>query len=70
LKEVDVAEKLGITKTAAQDAAALDREMKALGLTDPYLPLQEPPQNLAKFRRHLHSRYNFAPLPGFPLMPW
>ena len=62
--ERDVATCLGITVTAAQRAAALDRLMKEQGLTDPYVLMTEPPMDSKKFRRHLHRRYHFDPLPG------
>ncbi|HEV2969517.1 MAG TPA: hypothetical protein VGY55_05955 [Pirellulales bacterium] len=61
---------LGLTVTAAQRAAALDRIMRTKGITDPFVPLREPPLNYPKLRRHLHPRYNFTPLPGFPIEPW
>ena len=61
--EREVADYLGITITAAQRAAVLDRLMKQRSLTDPYLLLLEPP-NYPKLRRHLHPRYHFEPLPG------
>lgn len=53
-----------VTVTAAQRAAALQRTMEALGLTDPYVPLASPPSDYPKLRRHLHPRYRFEPLPG------
>ena len=59
--EVEVARQLGITKTAAQRAAALQRRMDELEITDPYLPVIEPPDDYAKLRRHKHSRYHFEP---------
>jgi len=62
--EREVAKSLGITKTAAQQAAALDRLMTEQGLTDPYVLLSEPPMDYPKLRRHLHPRYRFEPLPG------
>jgi hypothetical protein len=61
--ERQVAEELGITITAAQRAAKLDRLMKEQGLSDPYQPIHEPPADNAKYRRHLHPRYCFEPLP-------
>ena len=61
--ERDVARSLGITITAAQRAAALDRLMKQQGLTDPYILMLEPPMDSKKFRRHRHPRYHFEPLP-------
>jgi hypothetical protein len=65
-----VASTLGLTVTAAQRAAALDRIMRSRGLTDPYVPLREAPLDYPKLRRHLHPRYHFDPLPGFPIEPW
>jgi DNA invertase Pin-like site-specific DNA recombinase len=59
--EAQVARALDITKTAAQRAAALDRLLRELGITDPYQPLDSPPAT-AGFRRHLHRRYRFEPL--------
>ena len=56
-----IAVKLGITQTAVQKAAALSRLMTKLGLTDPYVALQEP-TNSCGLRRHLHPRYEFKPL--------
>ena len=61
--ERDVANALGITETAAQRAASLDRLMQQQGLTDPYVLQLEPPADHAKLRRHLHPRYHFEPLP-------
>ena len=58
-----IAHKLGITLTAVQRAAALQRKMDELGLTDPYLLVTEPPEDLTKLRRHKHKRYRFEPLP-------
>jgi hypothetical protein len=65
MTEREAAERLGITKTAAQYAAGLDRMMQRLGLTDPYVRLTEPPMDYPKMRRHLHPRFRFDPLPGF-----
>ena len=61
------AECLGITVTAAQRAAGLDRLMQQLNLADPYVPLREPPMDYPKMRRHRHPRYRFDPLPGYPI---
>ena len=66
MTEKEAAKELGITVTAAQRAAALDRVMKQLGLEDPYVLLTEPPSDYAKLRRHLHPRYRFSPLRGYP----
>jgi hypothetical protein len=62
LSERKVARRLGITVTAAQRAAALTRRMQELCVTDPYLPIHEPPADYGKLRRHRHSRYRFEPL--------
>ncbi len=70
MSERAAARRIGITQPAAQNAAALDRKMKAAGLEDPYLPLREPPMDYPKVCRHLHDRYSYNPLPGFPVDPW
>jgi site-specific DNA recombinase len=64
MTEKAVARQLDITQTAAQNAADLHRKMTALNLTDPYTPVLEPPEDLAKLRRHHHPRYRFTPLGG------
>ena len=69
MREQEVADRLGITKTAAQSAAALQRTMDANGITDPWQPVTEPPSNDRRMKRHRHKRYKFEPLEGFPL-PW
>ena len=66
MKEREVAEELQITVTAASRAARLQRLMASLDITDPWLPVREPPADYGKFRRHLHHRYCFRPLDGFP----
>jgi hypothetical protein len=60
--EWEAAAALGITQTAAQRAAALDRLMREKNLADPYLPVLEPPDDYGKVWRHLHKRYHFEPL--------
>ena len=60
--EAEAARLVGITKTAAQRAAALQRKMDELGISDPYLPVLEPTENMGKIRRHQHKRYSFEPL--------
>ena len=59
-----VANRLGLTQPAVQNAIALDQRMKELGLTDPYIPVFEPPADCKKLRRHRHPRYRFEPLNG------
>jgi hypothetical protein len=57
LTERQVASQLGLTVAATQRAAALDRLMRDLGLTDPYVRLTEPPADYTRLSRHLHPRY-------------
>jgi hypothetical protein len=59
-----IAADLGITVTAAQKAAALQRTMDELGITDPYVRVNDPPEDSRKMRRNRHSAYRFEPLPG------
>ena len=66
MREQEVADRLHITKTAAQYAAALQRTMDANGIADPWQPVTEPPSN-GRMKRHRHKRYKFEPLEGFPL---
>src|SRR5262249_14141251 len=62
--ERQAAKACGITVTAAQKAAALQRTMDALGIADPYMRVTEPPADIGKLCRHLHRDYRFEPLPG------
>lgn len=67
-KEREIAAMLGIKQATVQHAKRLYRVMEELGLDDPYVPLFEPlTEGKSKMRRHLHSRYEFKPLQGFPL---
>lgn len=56
-----IANRLGLTQPAVQNALALDRRMKELGLTEPYVLLTEPPKSFGRCRRHKKSRYRFEP---------
>lgn len=67
MTEQKAADQLGITRTAAQRAVRLQRQMDRLGITDPYIRMHAPPDNTAKNKRHRHSRFRFEPLPGFPV---
>jgi DNA invertase Pin-like site-specific DNA recombinase len=58
----EVAKILGITPTAVQRSQALDKKMKELGITDPYIQLNEPPPENSKIKRHKHPRYKFNPV--------
>jgi hypothetical protein len=53
------------TQAAVSNALALDRQMRVLGLTSPYVVVTEPPADYPKLRRHLHPRYRFEPVPGY-----
>ncbi len=50
------------TVTAVQNALALDRQMKNLDLSTPYLVIQGPPTDYPKLRRHKNPKYRFEPL--------
>jgi len=50
-----------------QLALKLQAEMEQLGISDPILPLLEPPTNDKKWRLHKHVRFQFKPLPGYPM---
>jgi site-specific DNA recombinase len=62
MPEWQIAAQLGITVTAAQRAAKLQRLMDENGLTDPYVPVTQPSADCARLRRYLHPRYDFQPL--------
>jgi hypothetical protein len=62
LTEKTIAQQLDITITAAQRAAALQRRMDQLGLSDAYIPVTVPREDTQKSWRHLHPRYKFEPL--------
>lgn len=62
LKQRDIADELGISQAAVQQALALAKCLGQSGLTDAYTPLGAPPEDYAKLRRHRHPRYRFEPL--------
>jgi len=62
MNQREAAKILGITSTAVQRAQALDKKMKELGITDPYIQLTKPPPENTKLRRHKHPRYKFDPI--------
>jgi site-specific DNA recombinase len=64
MTEREIATALGITQPAVQQAVALVRKMSYLDVSDPYVPLTEPPADYTKLRRHKHPRYCFEPLRG------
>jgi hypothetical protein len=61
-KEWEIASELGITQTAVQRAASLERRMAQLNTADAYVAVVEPPEDCTKLRRHKHPRYCFQPL--------
>lgn len=67
LKPRAIAERLGVTLPPIQKALKLDKRMHELALTDPYVPVTEPPDDYGMLRRHKHSRYCFEPLPDHRL---
>jgi len=69
LTEHAVADRFGLTVTAAQRAMSLHRLMRAVGATDPYVLLTAPPSDDGKLCRHRHPRYEFRPLEGYPVHP-
>lgn len=68
LKQRDIAKGLGLTQPIVQQALALDEMMQVRGLTDPYEILTAPPTG-PKYKMHLHPRFRFEPLEGFPAFP-
>lgn len=48
-----------------QQALALDRKMKELGLESPYVLVLEPPEDYPKLRRHKNHQYRFEPKDGY-----
>jgi hypothetical protein len=62
----EAAKAVGITLPAAQHAIKLNRLMERRGVSDPYVPLMEAPADYSKLRRHLHRRFRFEPVPGYP----
>jgi DNA invertase Pin-like site-specific DNA recombinase len=62
LKQREIARALGISQAAVQHAAALAKRLQQDGLSDPYMPLEAPPEDYKKLRRHRHRRYRFEPL--------
>lgn len=63
--EREVAAMLGITHTAAQRAAKLDREVRRRGLVDPWQPVRTAAEAADCYARISNKRYQFEPLPGF-----
>lgn len=62
-----IATMLGTYSNTVHLSINLQKEMDSLGITDPVLPLLEPPANDNKWRRHRHVRFQFKPLSGYPM---
>lgn len=60
-----IAAQLNVTQTAVQHAASLQREMEALGVKSPWIPVLTDDAVRKTFKRISHARYQFQPLPGF-----
>jgi hypothetical protein len=60
-----IATELNVTETAVQHAVALQKQMTAAGIDDPYLRVTEPPADYNRQRMHRHPDYVFRPLPNF-----
>lgn len=61
MTERQAAELLGLTQTAAQKAAQLQRTMDWLQVTEPYQRLYAPPADSTKYVRHRHPLFQQAP---------
>jgi site-specific DNA recombinase len=57
------------TSTAVGNSLALERMMRGLGITSPYVILDSPPDDYSKLRRHKNKKYRFEPLEGYPRPP-
>jgi hypothetical protein len=53
------------TQAAVSKALALQRRMCEMGLSSPYVLVDEPPADYPKLRRHNHSRYKFEMREGY-----
>ena len=54
-----------VTQPAVGNALALHARMLALGLTDPWITIMDPPSDYPKLRRHKNPRYRFEPVKGY-----
>jgi len=69
MKQRDIAQELKVTQTAVQNALALDRKMKELGLSSPYVVMTHPPEDYPKLRRHKNPKFCFELSPGYSPTP-
>lgn len=63
--EREAAERLGITHTAAQRAAALHRQMERMGIIDPWQPVRSDLEANDCYQRIHNPQYQFTPLENF-----
>ena len=52
-------------QAAVQNALDLDRKIKEMGLTSPYVLVTAPPEDYPKLRRHKNPKYSFQPREGY-----
>ena len=57
------------TQTAVSNALKLHRQMLEQGLTNPYIFLDEPPDDYKKLRRHNNQKYSFQAKSGYQRPP-
>ena len=65
MKQQEIANELGVTKTEVANAMALQRCMDANGVTDPWIPMTSVDQVRDYYKRTRNSRFEFLPLDGF-----
>lgn len=53
------------TQTAVWNALKLHQQMLDLGLTSPYVFVEEPPEDYGKLRKHKNKKYSFQAKPGY-----
>ncbi len=63
MKQREIGEQLGVSQAAVSEALLLQRRMDESGLAEAYQPLDEPPTDQAKLRRHKHKNYKFKRRP-------
>lgn len=66
LKEREIAIRLNIAQSAVQRALRINRLMHSQGLIEPFVRLTALPETTNRLRRHLHPRFHFEPLEGYP----
>jgi hypothetical protein len=57
------------TQTAVYRALRLEKQMRQLNLTSPYLPVLEPPEDYSKLQRPKNARYRFEMKKGYDRPP-